>query len=150
MSGDQVLTIVAILAGPILGLLSQRLLDRLREANNRKFKLFHTLLSSRAIPVSLPHVQALNSIDIEFYPRKGKNKRVIDAWRIYSDYLSTPQPVEPVEGTAWDIRRQDLMVDLLYEMAQALGYDFDKVMLKRNAYTQKGLPRWTTSRQRYA
>jgi hypothetical protein len=135
----QIISIVAIVTGPVLALFAQRVLDHLREKRKRKHVLFYTLTTSRAIPLSLAHVQALNAIEIEFYPRKGSNKRVIDAWRIYSDHLNTTQPLDPVGGPAWDLRRQDLMVDLLYEMAQSLGYDFDKVMLKRNAYHPEGL-----------
>ena len=136
---DQITTIAAIVAGPILALLAQRILDHLRENKKRKLTLFHGLLTSRAIPLSMQHVQGLNSIELEFYPRRGKNKRVLDAWRIYSDHLNQPQSGEPAAMTAWETRRLDLIVDLLYEMSQALGYDFDKVMLKRNAYYPTGL-----------
>jgi serine protease inhibitor len=45
------------------------------------------------------------------------------------------------EGDAlarWVDRRRELLVDLIYEMGQNLGYDIDKVAIKNNAYYPKG------------
>lgn len=135
----EIITIVAIIVGPVLALFAQRILDNMREKRKRKLALFQTLLTSRATPISIQHVQALNSIELEFYPRKGKNMRVIDAWRIYSDHLNQPRSDDQQQVKVWADRRQDLIVDLLYEMAQCLGYDFEKVMIKRDAYYPTGL-----------
>jgi hypothetical protein len=135
----QVISIAAIVIGPVLALMTQRLLDHVRERGKRKLALFQSLLTSRAMPMSIPHVQALNTIELEFYPRRGKNTRGIDAWRIYCNHLNQPQTQDPTLVQAWSDRRQDLIVDLLYEMAQSLGYDFEKVMIKRDSYYPSGL-----------
>lgn len=130
----QWITIAAIVVGPILALMAQRILDHLREKRKRKLMLLHTLLTSRAAPLSFQHVQALNTIELEFYPRKGKNTKVIDAWRNYSNHLNQPTITDPALHQAWMDRRTDLMVDLLYEMSKNLGYDFEKVRIQRDAY----------------
>jgi hypothetical protein len=132
----QLVSIVAIVAGPMLALASQRILDAMRERRKRKHAVFRDLLISRGTPISLQHVQALNAIELEFYPREGKYKKVIDAWRVYIGHLNQPKiPVEEVARIqAWNDRRQELIVDLLYEMSQSLGYDLGKDMLKRDAY----------------
>ncbi len=135
----QVITIAAIILGPVLALFAQRILDNLREKRKLKLALFQTLLTTRATPISIQHVQALNSIELEFYPRKGKNVRAIDAWRIYSEHLNQRRSEDPQQVQAWGDRRQELIVDLLYEMSQCLGYDFEKVMIKRDAYYPSGL-----------
>jgi hypothetical protein len=116
----------------------QRILDNIREKRRRKLALFRDLLTSRATPLALQHVQALNTIELEFFPRK-KNTRVIDAWRTYADHLNQPRSQDQAAINVWDTRRQDLMTDLIYEMSQSLGYDFEKVMIKRDSYYPIGL-----------
>jgi hypothetical protein len=60
------ITVAAIVLGPILALLSQRLLDRVREKKDRRVRLFFTLMSTRATPLAPDHINALNSIDVVF------------------------------------------------------------------------------------
>lgn len=74
---------------------------RLREKQRRKLALFRDLLKSRAIPMSLSHVQALNTIELEFYPRRGKNTRVIDAWRVYCNHLNQPTITDQALIQGW-------------------------------------------------
>jgi serine protease inhibitor len=94
-------------------------------------------MTSRATDIAPVHVEALNSIEIEFYAKSGPDKKVLDAWRIYINHVNSPMG----EGDAlarWVDRRRELLVDLIYEMGQNLGYDIDKVAIKNNAYYPKG------------
>jgi hypothetical protein len=135
-----VITIIAIVVGPILALMAQRILDESREKRKRKLALFHSLLTSRAMPLSPDHVRTLNSIELEFHPHTGRNKAVIDAWRNYLDHLNTPRPADAVgSGQSWDLRSLDLQIELIFQMSQSVGYDFDRSMIKRNAYYPVGL-----------
>ena len=124
------LTMTAIIIGPILAVRIQRYLDSVKERKQRKLNLFHTLMATRASRVSFEHVKALNMIDIEFHNGTKKDKKVRDAWKIYQDHLNNRSSSDGV----WSDKSFELLVDLLYEMAQSLNYDFDKVLLK-NAYT---------------
>jgi hypothetical protein len=38
----------------------------------------------------------------------------------------------------WVEKKNGLLVDLLYQMAQSLGYDIDKVAIQNNSYHPKG------------
>lgn len=76
------------------------------------------------------HVEALNLIDIEFYD----DEKVTLAWKNYLDLLADTS----LSPEAWNIRKIDLLVDLLHTMARSLGYHFDKVHIKRSAYFPKG------------
>jgi hypothetical protein len=42
------------------------------------------------------------------------------------------------EFKAWNEKTEDFLANLLFEMGESLGYSFDKVTIKRNAYTPKG------------
>jgi hypothetical protein len=75
-----VLTVVAIVCGPIIALQIQRKLDREREALNRKLWVFKTLMSFRATALAPAFVQALNLIDVEFSGHNDKEKAVRNAW----------------------------------------------------------------------
>lgn len=37
----------------------------------------------------------------------------------------------------WSEKTKSCLVDLLFEMSRALGYSFDKVLLKKGAYTPR-------------
>jgi hypothetical protein len=124
-----VLTIIAIVVGPIAALWVQRKLDEGREEKNRKLWIFKTLMSYRRTPLSPNFVQALNLIDVEFTESNEQQKAVRDAWKelfdLFSNYRTTPN----AEDKAFD-----LISVLLKAMGRCLGYDFDKVYLKRGAY----------------
>lgn len=80
---------------------------------------------------------ALNSIDLEFSKNKRYSK-VITAWKEYFDHLchdSTDETQIPI----WNTRRDDLLTELLFQMSVSLGYQYDRVLIMRNAYSPKGL-----------
>jgi bifunctional DNase/RNase len=94
-------------------------------------------MTTRATDIAVAHVEALNSIEVEFYAKDGPDKKVLDAWRIYVNHVNS----RAGQGSAaerWVEKRKDLLVDLIYEIAQSLDYDIDKVAIKNNAYYPKG------------
>jgi hypothetical protein len=127
------LTLLAIVVGPMLALFAQRALDWMREKSNRKLRLFRELMVTRYMRLSPRHVEALNMVPLEFKD-KGKEKAVLDAWKEYLDHLGTDSTVDT---NAWAKTGFDLLVDLLFEMSKALGYDFEKLRIKKEAYSPK-------------
>ena len=132
--------ILATLMGPILAVQAQKWIERARERRGRRAHLFHNLMATRAARLLFDHVRALNMIDIEFYPRwwRPHDQKVIDAWHAYQDVLS--EVVRDGDETGmqvWAARRDELFIELLYTMSRRLGYKFDKVRLKRGAYTPR-------------
>ena len=131
--------IVAILLAPLVAIQIQKYLEKRKEERERKMRIFRTLMTTRATPLDAKHVEALNTIDIEFY----KNYKVVDAWSLLLDnYLDYPKDLnEPNFQSRLDAcvaKSNELLTDLLYEMAKALNYRFDKVHLKRGVYQPKG------------
>jgi hypothetical protein len=70
-------------------------------------------------------------IDIEFSGTREEEKAVVEAWKLYCDHLNTRDE----DPARWGIRSNELLVDLLYLMSRSLGYEFDKVHLKRGIYS---------------
>jgi hypothetical protein len=130
-----ILTIIAIIVGPIVALELQRRLDKGREAKNRKLWVFKTLMSYRATFLSPQFVQALNLIDVEFDGKNEQEKAVLTAWKVLLDHfgeLAAPKPNA-------DEKTATLTTNLLIAMGKCLGYEFDEVQIKKGAYYPMGL-----------
>jgi hypothetical protein len=133
--------VAATLLGPILAVQAQKAIERIRERKSRKSWVFHQLMGTRAARVSAEHVQALNMIDLVFYghrvlgvPRRSRSEQaVLDAWHEYLDHLGTKADEKNQE--IWNSRGEELFVNLLFTIATDVGYKFDRVQLKKGAYS---------------
>jgi hypothetical protein len=130
--------VIAIILAPIVAVQIQKLLEKRQTKTERQINVFKTLMSTRATPVSIAHVEALNMIDIEFYD----NKKITEAWKLLLDHFGNyPNTDDPQHQTKLDAcieKSKALLIDLLYEMGTSLNYHFDKVHLKRGVYHPKG------------
>lgn len=127
-------SIVAVLVSPLVALQVSSWLAKRKERRERRLYVFRTLMATRASVLAAEHVQALNLIDIEFHGTDAKSKSVLNAWKAYLDHLGVPQ----MDGAVWGAKREDLFVDLLYEMSRHLGYEFDKTHIRRTSYFPRG------------
>lgn len=130
------LTLGAVLLSPIIAIQVQKYLDRRSEQQKRKLLLFRELMATRASKLSPRHVDALNAIQVEFYAKKGQDRVVYELWKEYLDHLG--KKVDEPNLGAWGNQADDILGNLLYEMSRALGYDYDKVAIKRDHYSPTG------------
>jgi hypothetical protein len=131
MSLAEILTIIALLLSPLIALQVSETLAHIKDKKQRRFHVYRTLMASRAVRLATDHVEALNLIDVEFHGSDKKSKSVLSAWKAYLDHLNSER--EP-NTAVWDSKRDDLFVDLLYEMSRHVGYDFDKTHIRRTSY----------------
>ena len=136
MSCNEIISICAIILGPILAVQIEKYLERRREKKNRRLSVFKTLMATRGSVLSWAHVEALNRIDLEFSDGK-KFEKVIKAWKEYFDNLSQKAQT-PEKMAVWTEKNEDLLANLLYEMGHSLGFKFDTVLIKRNVYSPVG------------
>ncbi|MBY4733956.1 hypothetical protein K6V90_25790 [Cupriavidus pauculus] len=137
------LIVGATLLGPILAVQAQKWVERSRETRVRKLQVFHSLMATRGARLSGDHVRALNMIDLSFYGpvRFGKNWRsksergVLNSWKEYLDHLTENHDFDGPNAEAIAARREELFVNLLTTMATDLGYEFDRVQLRKSWYT---------------
>lgn len=125
-----IIMILAVIAGPIIAVRLTRYLDDLKEIRARKLWVYKTLMATRAYTLSTQHVEALNRIDLEFSESNRHEKKVLGYWRQYLDLLGSKN----ISDEQWNIKRVDLLVDLLYQMGLSLGYEHDKTQLKNGTY----------------
>ncbi|MEC4337238.1 DUF6680 family protein [Stenotrophomonas pavanii] len=131
------LIVFATLAGPILAVQAQKFLEARGASSQRKKAVFETLMATRGAKLSLEHVRALNMIEVTYYGRSERLRskgeaEVLSAWREYLDFLSD---VNDRWGEGGFARREELFLNLLEKMAAELGYQFDRVQLRRGAYS---------------
>lgn len=132
------LNLLAIIAGPVLAVQAQKWIERHREDQNRKLWLFRELMATRGTRLSPRHVDALNLVELEYSPNKPKQRPVHEAWRSYFDVLNTAPPDAGNPQPHYQ-RRDDALVELLYEMGVSLRvHHIDRVAIRRNAYTPSG------------
>lgn len=74
MTLTDVLMIAATAFSPLIAVQVTRHLDDRNEERDRKLKVFKTLMSTRAYNLAPAHVQALNTIDLEFSAKKNQRK----------------------------------------------------------------------------
>jgi hypothetical protein len=133
--------IAAILCGPVLAVQAQKWIETAREKRNRRLNVFKRLMATRGAVISPGHVEALNMIDLEFSGRGSKNEQVRRRWREYLDHLgslSQDPDQQAQQLPMWTERNGDLLADLLHDMGKAVGYDFDKVQIRRGIYIPMG------------
>lgn len=127
------LIIVATILGPILAVQAQKWLERGREIKNQRLRVFKTLMATRAINLSLSHVEAINAVPLEFYGDTSELKAINSKWKVYYEHLLKPALSTP----NWEERRQEILYELLILMSRHLSYDFDEVEIKK-IYSPQG------------
>lgn len=129
------LMMLAVILGPILAVQIQKFLDRRSEDRNKKMAVFRDLMTTRASTLAFQHVSALNMVGLEF---NGRNySKVVNAWKTYLDHLNSYPNDDESMQKIWEEKRNDQLSDLLYEMGESLGFDFDKVHIKKAGYFPK-------------
>ena len=132
MSITEFLMIFSTAIGPVMAVQITRWLDDRNEERGRKLRIFKTLMATRSDNLSSAHVEALNSIDLEFSEKNNNEKPIIDCWQAYLDHLASPQAT--VDYLVWDMKRVELLVKLLYAMCKYFGYDFNETRIKNATY----------------
>lgn len=133
--------IFATLTGPILAVQAQKAIEALRERRHRKTYVFEQLMATRRARLSPEHVRALNMIDLVFYGprlmgikrRSSAEQHVLDCWKEYLDHLNNRDENEPV--AQWAAKGDELFTNILHAISTDIGYSFDRVQLKRGAYS---------------
>ena len=126
---------VATFVGPIAAVQAQKWLERGREIKQRRIAIFRALMTTRANVLATAHVDALNSIPLDFLGRAAELKDVISAWSVLLDHLNARNPPDM---NRWGERRVELFVTLLFKISQCLGYEFTELDLKNDFYAPQG------------
>ena len=136
MTPTEIMTIVALFAGPVFAVWLTRRLDDRRQLQQRKYDIFRTLMRTRKMPIHFDHVGALNLIEVEFI----KDANVITAWKSYLANLSeTAPPMEEKEKYDALVKKRDaLLTKLLSEIAISLNITIEQLSILEGNYIPQG------------
>lgn len=148
----ELLTLIAILVGPILAVFATRFVDGRRQRDERRNNIFKTLMKTRRNRISSEHVEALNLIELEF----ADDKVVIDEWKKLFTHFGNPHSRRQDEIAAETLSDQDKMLrdtmfynrladerqrqlaKLLHAMAKTLGFKAEQLDIFEGGYTPQG------------
>lgn len=122
--------IAATLLSPLIAVQVTRYLDRRNAAMARKLDIFKALMATRSYRLLPAHIEALNSIELEFSPRSKNEALVVDAWHVYREHLVSQE----MEEATWRKTQDRLLSSLLKRMGGVLGYSFSEADILANAY----------------
>lgn len=125
--------ICATLLGPVLAVQAQKWLERSRDIKERRLAIFRALMATRTANLSPMHVEALNSVPVEFYGTSKKLKQINEAWKVYLDHHDG----RLAPNDSWAQERQNLFLNLLHLMSEFLGYSFNRSQLGRDIYSPR-------------
>ncbi len=139
------LTILALLAGPFIGIYTQKWIENKKEHRSKQLDIFRTLMATRAETESKEHVRALNLIDIEFSNKRKEEKPVIAAWRVLldqlesyprsEDYDSEDDEIEyKIDRRIFEDKSDKCLNDLLLVMSKYFDYELEKISIKNDWY----------------
>lgn len=122
--------VIATCMGPVLAVQAQKWVERGRSLTERRRKVYRTLMATRATPVSPEHVEALNSVPVEFYGSGRKLKKINETWKIYLQHHEQSVGF----NAKWAEKKTELLIDLLYQMSLFLGYRLTREQLFKDIY----------------
>ena len=147
-----ILTIVALLVGPVIGVGIARWIDVVRSKRERRMEIFRTLMRTRRSTMWPDHVGALNLVEIEFQDVPS----IIKSWKDLFTHLGQAHPRKIGELTndnmekqerdkrddEYGIRlqeeRQKLLAKLLHSIAKNLGFKIEQLDIFEGDYTPQG------------
>jgi hypothetical protein len=132
-----VISIVAILVGPIAAVWVTRRMDQHRVERDRRMDVFRSLMRTRRLRLSPDHVSALNLVEIEFYNEAD----VKAAWKDYFTNLVKfpPDSASERERESHMEEQNRLLAKLLHAMAKSLKfYNLEQIDIMQGGYTPQG------------
>ena len=129
-----VVTILAIVVGPVIAVLVTRKMDQERSDKARKMDIFRTLMRTRGLPIHSDHVGALNLVEVEFI----NHTAVIQAWKEYLSILNETYPSEQDMADAFDKKKASLLTALIDAIAKVLDIKIAQLDILRGNYVPMG------------
>lgn len=126
--------VISTLLSPLIAINVQKFIESRQEKRKRKLRIFHTLMATRANRLSYNHVEALNSIELEYHHDGKKGEKVVEAWIAYHSWLNNKE----IPFEQWNLEKEKIFINLLYEMSKFLKYSHNKTQIEKGIYSPEG------------
>lgn len=134
LTTNELLTIIAIVIGPVLAVQVEALRRERQAQRERRLSILRALMCNVGSGLNEGFVTSLNLIGLEFVDQQD----VIQTWRTYIAHLGTPRGNEAAHTALWDQRQRDMLFDLIYQLSKSLGFKYGRDDLQRGSYTPSG------------
>jgi len=115
MTLDQIVTVIALIAGPTLAVAMTLYFQKREFIRNQRIQLLKTLMAMRAEPVNPERIRALAVIDVVFNDKPSVRVK----WKEYYEALNNPvYRTDPNAYQVWFNKQNEMLA----EMAKAIGY----------------------------
>lgn len=128
-----VVTALAVYLGPIRAVKIARQEEEKAARIRQKSEIFASLMKTRRFQLDSEHVAALNLIQVFF----SDEPSVLASYKAYIRLLYRRSIPGVVDESLWK-ERDDAFIDLVFEIARALGYSQDKKEIEELAYSPEG------------
>lgn len=128
-----VITAWAVFYGPIRAVKVAREEETKAARIRQKAEIFSSLMKTRRFQLDPEHVSALNLIQVFF----SDEPAVLASYKGYIRLLSRRSIPGVADESLWK-ERDDAFIDLVSEIAKALGYPQDKKEIEELAYSPEG------------
>lgn len=132
MTTTEVITVSAILAGPILAVVVQIYAEKRKLLRDAQTMTFRMLAGTRHLPSDPAYSTAINMTPLDF----NKVPRVMSAYNAYIEairYKSAPE-----NAAQHEIQVMGKQTKLIFEMSKHLGYDLPETEIQANPYAADG------------
>ena len=130
-----VLTLVALVAGPAMAVCIQLFFEQRRETRRSKIAILDVLMGYRGRLTSPECVSALNRVELVFY----RDSAVIAKHKALLDHMEIERNYQEAERQGGWARRADLVAELISTISESLGYRFSHTGIKTTAYVPKAM-----------
>ena len=132
MSTNELITVVALLAGPVLAVFVQIGAERRNQLRDAQTTTFRMLVGTRHLVGDPAYSTAINMTPIDF----NRVSKVMGSYREYIEAIRyKPTPENSTEHEKVIVARQ---TRLIFEMSQYLGYDIPESEIQTNPYAAGG------------
>lgn len=132
MSTNEILTLVAVIVGPIAAVAITLWVDGRRRDREQKIFVLRLLLATRHLPADPSFLAAINLIPVEFNERP----EVIKA---YNEFIEATRPrLDGVNDDAILRNSSTKLTRLIFEVSRSLGFKLRETDIQTSAYASEG------------
>ena len=128
----ELITIVAILVGPVVAVAIQLLAEARRQKKEQQTNTMRMLVSTRHMPSDAAYSTAINMIPIDF----NDNQKVMAAWNTYIETIKFQPTAENVSVHEKKIVTKQ--TKLIFEIMKSLGYNLPETDIETTPYAAGG------------
>ena len=133
MTTNELLTLYALVFGPISAVLIQLRSERRKQVRERQVETMRMLVSTRHLTADPRWTQAINMLPIDF----NSVKSIMNSWRIYQASIRYQSLPENTISHEREISAKQ--TNLIFEILKFLDYDLAETEIQDSAYAASGL-----------